>query len=307
MIKCAIVGCGQIAGGYDTPYSDKVRTHAKAFLKHPSTKLLGVCDIDEKKAKKFAKVWNAPFSTNNISELLKVCKPDLLSICSPTDTHLPIFKIACRYGVPIIWLEKPATTSLKDVEKMVALAQENKIQVWVNYFRRYDVGFKKIKKLIDDLGPIQHAQAFYTKGLLHNGSHLIDLIHWFFGKINDVKLDGINNDNGYISINGILKTDKANIHLKALDYKKFELFEMDIIGNNGRIKVLDGGQKILFENIIKSKYYSGYRNLNLKELHDSSYGGAMLAGLKQGLDGDKMPGLDNEIQIQSALQKIILN
>jgi len=307
MIRCAIVGCGQIAGGYDTPFSDKVRTHAKAFLKYPSTKLIGVCDRDEKKAKKFAKVWDTPFSTNDITELLKVCKPDLLSICSPTDTHLPIFEIACRYGVSIIWLEKPASNTLKDVEKMIALAQENKTQVWVNYFRRYDVGFKKIKQKIEDLGSIQHVQAFYTKGLLHNGSHLIDLIHWFFGKINDIKFDSVMHDNDHTSINGIVKTDKVNIHLKALDYKQFELFEMDIIGNNGRIKVLDGGQKIVFENIIKSKYYPGYRNLNPKELHDSSYGEAMLAGLKQGLDGDKMPGLDNEIQIHRALQNIISN
>lgn len=34
-VKCAIVGCGQIAGSYDTPEGDSVRTHAKAILNNP--------------------------------------------------------------------------------------------------------------------------------------------------------------------------------------------------------------------------------------------------------------------------------
>jgi predicted dehydrogenase len=307
MNKCAIIGCGLIAGGYDAKSSDKVRTHAKAFLGHPSCKLVGVCDIDEVKAKNFANSWDIPFSTSDIESLLLKCKPDILSICSPTDTHLIVFELACRMGVPIIWLEKPASSSLLEAQKMMNIANKYNTQVWVNYFRRYDAGFKKTKQMLTEIGLIQHVQAYYTKGLLHNGSHLIDLLNWFFGKIIEIEIDNIAYDSLYPSPSGVIKTDTVTISLKALDHKKFELFELDIIGSNGRIKILDGGQKIIFENVITNKYYQGYQNLNIEEVHDTSYSQVMLAGLKQGLSGELMPGLENEIEIHKFLQKTIVN
>ena len=307
MNKCAIVGCGLIAGGYDDKSSDKVRTHAKAFLEHPSCSLVGVCDNDEVKAKFFANTWGIPFSTTDVKSLLLKCKPDILSICTPTDTHLIIFELACRMGVPVIWLEKPASSSLQDVEKMMSIAKKYNTQVWVNYFRRYDAGFKKTKQMLTEIGLIQHVQAYYTKGLLHNGSHLIDLLNWFFGEIIEIEIDNIEYDSLYPSPNGVLKTDQVSISLKGLDYKKFELFELDIIGSNGRIQILDGGQKIIFENVITNKYYQGYQNLNIQEIHDQSYSQVMLSGLKQGLSGELMPGLENEIVIQKFLKKIFVN
>lgn len=304
MNRCAIIGCGLIAGGYDDINSSNSRTHAKAFHDHPSCELVGVCDIDGNKAKNFADNWNIPYYTTSIENLLMKCNPDILSICTPTKTHLNIFELCCRMGVQIIWLEKPASSSLVEVKKMIEITKKYKTKVWLNYFRRYDLGFQKAKRKLSELGIIQHVQAYYTKGTLHNGSHMIDLIHWFFGDITDFIFDNSLSDNLFPSVSGILKTNKANIHLKALDYKKFELFELDIIGSKGRIKILDGGQQIFFENIIKSKYYEDYQNLNLQEMHNNSYGIVMLKGLKQGLNGEKMPGLNNEIRIHQLLLEI---
>ena len=36
VFKCGIIGCGNIAGGYDSPNNKKIRTHAHAFLKNKS-------------------------------------------------------------------------------------------------------------------------------------------------------------------------------------------------------------------------------------------------------------------------------
>ena len=63
MNRCAIIGCGLIAGGYDDINSSNSRTHAKAFHDHPSCELVGVCDIDGNKAKNFADNWNIPYYT----------------------------------------------------------------------------------------------------------------------------------------------------------------------------------------------------------------------------------------------------
>ncbi|MGD2118690.1 MAG: Gfo/Idh/MocA family oxidoreductase [Chromatiales bacterium] len=306
MINCAIIGCGQIAGGYDEPESDKVRTHAKAFQRHPGCRLVGVCDSSLETANRFSRTWDVPFATTDSSELLQQCKPDLLSICAPTEVHEEIFEIACKQNVARIWLEKPAADSSAAIARMINLSKQYQVDVWVNYFRRYDAGFQKIKQRIAGLGRIQHVSAFYTKGLRHNGSHMLDLLHWLFGPVLSVDAVELMADPEYPAMSGVLQTKMARIHLTALDYHHFELFELDIIGANGRIMVKDGGQQILFENLTDSKYYPGYRNLSLTELHDSSYSTFMQAGLEQGLNGAAMPGLEEEMAIQVVLSKCSL-
>jgi len=306
LINCAIVGCGQIAGGYDDPQSNQVRTHAKAFRISSKCKLIGVCDNIADTVGSFAETWNVPFSTTNVNELLEQCKPDLLSICTPTSTHREIFELACHHRVPRIWLEKPAAESRNEVIEMMELAKKNRVDVWVNYFRRYDFGFHKIKQRLPDIGKIQHVQAFYTKGLRYNGSHLIDLIHWFFGKVNSVEVFDFINDSNYPAMNGIFYTDNVKIYLTALDYNQFELFELDIIGSAGRILIKDGGQQILFQKVTNDKYYKGYKNLISFEKHESSHENFMLSGLEQGLSGGIMPGLAEEMDIEETLSKCSL-
>jgi predicted dehydrogenase len=306
MIKCAIVGCGQIAGGYDVPDSDQVRTHAKAFLRHPDCQLVGVCDVSEKKASDFAVVWSSPFSTTDFKKLLSKCKPDLLSICSPTETHLQFFEQACVSGVSVIWMEKPAAESSAQVIEMLRLVKKYKVSVWVNYIRRYDVGFRKLKKKLDDgvIGTLQYVGAFYTKGFRHNGSHMINLIYWLFGSIKEFQLSGLIDDSIYPSISATLRTEVVAINLVALNYKYYELFELDIIGSKGRIIVKDGGQVILFESTVENKFYSGYKNLSFDEKHDYSFGQCMGTGLNQGLSGYEMPSLDDELLLQRMIDEI---
>jgi predicted dehydrogenase len=306
MLNCAIVGCGRIAGGYDLPESELVRTHAKAFKKSSKCKLIGVCDSSADTVGSFAETWDVPFSTTNLNELFEQCKPDILSICTPTSTHREIFELACRQSVPRIWLEKPAAESRNDVIEMIELAQKYQVDVWVNYFRRYDSGFQKIKQRLPDIGKIQHVQAFYTKGLRYNGSHLIDLIHWLFGKVNSVEVFDLIKDSNYPAMNGIFYTENLKIHLTALDYNQFELFELDIIGSTGRILIKDGGQQIIFLKVTDDKYYKDYKNLGLFEKHESSYKNFMLSGLEKGLRGEDMPGFPEEMDIEETLFKCSL-
>ncbi|MDH5523673.1 MAG: Gfo/Idh/MocA family oxidoreductase [Desulfobulbaceae bacterium] len=307
MINCAIIGCGNIAGGYDNPDDDKIRTHAKAFQRHSRCHLVGVCDSDLDKANYFAKLWDASFATVDPVELLDRCKPDLLSICTPTNTHEEFFQLACRKHIAHVWLEKPAAGSLGAVERMLELANATENQVWVNYFRRYDPGFIAIKARLPELGKIQHVRALYTKGLRHNGSHLIDLLLWYFGEITKIKVNEILDDTEFPSVSARLQTETADVDLVALDYKAYEMFELDILGESGRVRVIDGGQKIISERVVESKYYNGYRNLAVYEVHTGTYTTFMKNGLSRGLKGKLMPGLLEEIAIQKVLDSIRVN
>ena len=58
------------------------------------------------------------------------------------------------------------------------------IHVAVNYFRRWNPSLKKIYENFKEekYGKVISVNCVYTKGLLVNGSHMIDLLCWFFGE-----------------------------------------------------------------------------------------------------------------------------
>ncbi|MFC1828419.1 Gfo/Idh/MocA family protein [Thermodesulfobacteriota bacterium] len=302
-VDCAIIGCGLIAGNADQWGSNLVRTHAKAFSDHKQCRLVAVCDTDEEIARAFARKWGAERYGTHAEALLKECRPDIISICTPTRFHEEGLDIAQRAGASIIWIEKPAADNREVLQRMKENSKKYSGKIWVNYFRRYEAGFLKVKNSLAELGPMQQVTAYYTKGLRHNGSHMLDLLLWFFGSVHEVSVTSMLMDIEYPTVSGQLIMDKARVNLIGLDHNAFELFELDIIGQNGRIQIIDGGHKICFEHVVKNKFYKGYKNLSPNSIHAGSYSTFMRQGLQYGLAGNQMPGLDNELQIQGVLDQ----
>lgn len=211
--------------------------------------------------------------------------------------------MACDAAVPRVWLEKPAAMSTAAVARLQGIAAGSGTEVWVNYFRRYDAGFLRAKQLLDEIAPLRNVRAIYTKGLRHNGSHMIDLIHWFFGPIKEIVLQKVLVDAEFPAATARLLTPTVPIDLVALDYREYELFELDVLGARGRITVKDGGQQIITDRVIDAKYYRGYRNLATQSVHTGTYATFMLAGLNRGLRGDSMPSLADELEIHTVMDR----
>lgn len=306
MVDCAIIGCGLIAGGYDTVESELIRTHAKAFYRHPDCRLVAVIDSDPVIARSFAKKWGADNYGTDAESILKESHPRLVSICTPISFHEESFNIALDSGAKIIWLEKPAAKDENALCRMVEKAQEHMLTIWINYFRRYDPGFWQVVRDLPNLGYIQHVRGIYTKGLRHNGSHMLDLLLWFFGAVKEIEDVSVLADPDYPTVSARLIMEKAVVELIGLDYHSYELFELDIIGKNGRIRIIDGGQHIVFEGTTEGKYYEGYRNLAETKIHEGTYGLFMLNGLERGLAGEPMPGFENEMMIQDLIDRVSL-
>ena len=81
-LRAAIVGCGQIAGGYDHNSSpSEVRTHAKAYKLQTMTELVAVADADAGQVLAFAATWDIPGHYTDFCEMLATEKPDIVSRC----------------------------------------------------------------------------------------------------------------------------------------------------------------------------------------------------------------------------------
>ena len=71
-LKALIIGCGNIAGGYDLRGSKReVWTHAKAYQQNPGIDLIGVIDSSAQVARKFARTWDVPYSGTQLIPALK--------------------------------------------------------------------------------------------------------------------------------------------------------------------------------------------------------------------------------------------
>lgn len=265
--RTALIGCGNIGSLYAEDSLIKgIYTHAGAYTACLETTLAAVCDVSAARAKKCAKKWKVPAVYTSLSQLLTEQKPEIVSVCTPDHTHADVLeKVLNTPSVIAILAEKPLTLDENQALHLLHLAKEKGILLAVNYSRRYSEGHIQIKKLIQarKIGTIQSVSGFYTKGIFHNGTHWLDLARWLIGEIVCVQgFDPLNGSEVDPTLNAWLKFENgAEGFLHNLTADAFSLFEMDIVGTQGRIRITDSGHRIEYYNVSDSLYYSGYKTL----------------------------------------------
>ena len=84
MFKAAIIGCGNIAGGYDKKIPDSWSfTHAGAYHLCPDTELIAAADTDNNTLDRFSKKWNVRNAYIDYAEMLEKEDIDIVLL-----THL---------------------------------------------------------------------------------------------------------------------------------------------------------------------------------------------------------------------------
>ena len=268
--KAAVVGCGRIGCAFD---DDPIRkkewgasTHAGSYFQNPHIELSALCDIDNRKLEKYGKKFKVKNLFLDIDELLDTVKPDILSVCAPTDQHEKITIKAARSGVKFVFCEKPIATSKESALRMIKECEKYNTKLMVNHLRRFDSVFINIKKMIngDKLGNLQIGTFYYTAGIHNTGSHIIDLLSYYYGAVDWViGSEGVKSTNSFDpNINGIIKfKNGASSTINSLNVNDYLIFEGDILGSKGRIRILSSGFNIEFYKISKSKHFAGYNEL----------------------------------------------
>lgn len=264
--KAVIIGAGRIASTFDSKESKEVLTHAHAYFNHPKVDLLGFFDVDESAAKRAGDKWNCT-GYNNLDIMLETTQPDIVSICTPDEVHYENLIKSLEYKPRIVICEKPITKSIKDTKKIIDLYKKNGVPILVNYSRRFDKTVQTLKKNLYNgkYGEIISASGIYTKGILHNGSHLIDLCCYLFGEYKSGSiLHEINDyDDKDKTVAGFLSFKNCSqFHLMTGDEREYSIFELDIILEKARIRFVDFGFCISVQSVISDPLYEGYQCLN---------------------------------------------
>jgi len=263
--SAVIIGCGRIGTFFDDPDSDCHFTHAKGYYLSKNVELKGVYDIDADCAKKAGRLWKTE-TFANIAAMLDSVKPDLISICVPDEYHYEYLKQVAEFEPRAVIAEKPLTVKYEDSLEIYQLYLKKGIACNVNYARRFDPYLQNLRKEYKKgkLGKLINGYAIYGKGLLHNGSHVIDLIHWFFGETNDYRVlnNRIDNRADDPTVDVWLKTAEAeSFHLLSADESKYTVFEIVLFFEKLKVELLRGGI-VAFETVPSADdLFPGYRDL----------------------------------------------
>ena len=250
-LRALIIGCGNVAGGYDLRGANRdVWTHAKAYQLTPGVDLVGVIDVSATRARKFAETWQVPFAGTDLAKALKATKPDLVSICSPTETHAPLIAELCRARIGGILCEKPIAYDIRAAEQVVDLCERKSVLLAINYQRNWDRQSNKLRDAIRQgaFGRTELIRVLYSKGLIHSGSHFVSLLSRWFGEVkierllstptcdrNDVRAD-------------FTASCPATSRLifQHVSEQTYVVNEIEILFERGRLELRRGGLDILW-------------------------------------------------------------
>lgn len=204
------IGLGIIGLGYIG------KLHMRHALKIPNVDLVGVADFS-KKAQREAKHAGVKKIFSNYEDLLKEPEVDAVIISLPTHLHLDCAQQAAESGKNI-FLEKPIARSVEEGKQIVDLSHKNSVKLMMGYQLRFNEVFRNLKTKIDDgllgdvviayasfisSGPFFHRAETHTPlpvptwwfnkeltgggALIDVGSHIINLLRWYFGEITSIK------------------------------------------------------------------------------------------------------------------------
>jgi predicted dehydrogenase len=194
-LRFAVVGCGAIAESYFLPVLTKRRDLCSA---------LSIIDANPARLAAISNQFGISSAATSLNDVLETV--DAAVIATPHDTHFELSKTVIAAGKHVL-CEKPLTTAPEEAAELVAAAERAKVVLMTNNWRRNSPAFREVKRIIKSgsLGrPVAVSWnegrkfAWPTKSgfyftqrprnnlpppgiLLDVGSHVIDLLCWWFG------------------------------------------------------------------------------------------------------------------------------
>jgi predicted dehydrogenase len=145
MFQAGIIGAGYI-GEY----------HARGYACLPDVRLAVVVDPDLAKARKLAELYQA--ETLPDLESLIASNVDLVSICTPTPSHMQIANSLMRAGKHVL-CEKPIARTLDQAQSMIDTAHQSGVKFMVAHVSRFEVDHRKAREMLErgEIGDLRMA------------------------------------------------------------------------------------------------------------------------------------------------------
>ena len=170
--RVGIVGCGGMG-----------RAHARGYREAPGCRVVAGTEMDAEKSGAFAGEFDVGRMYTDYGEMLDKEDLDLVSICTWPTTHCEITVAAAEQRPRGIICEKPLAVTLDEADRMLSACESNGVALATGHQHRWDAQAVKAREWID-AGRIGHPVMFWghcSLDLMNNGTHVLDLIHYFNG------------------------------------------------------------------------------------------------------------------------------
>lgn len=248
-MRWGIVGCGLIG---------QKRAAALRALGH---QVVLVSDVVQERAAHLARAtgariargWPALPESSNIDAIVVATSHELLS---------PIAVASLDQGKHVL-VEKPAGRNLTEIRAIAAASARSTRAVKVGYNHRFHPAIRKAREIVDSgaIGPLMYVRGRYGHGgrvgyerewrfnravsgggeLLDQGSHLIDLAHWFLGEFTGVHAmlrrffwQSDVEDNCFLTL-ATSSGQIAFLHATWTEWKN--MFSFEIYGRTGKLTI----------------------------------------------------------------------
>lgn len=262
-----LIGLGAIGMGYDLdpPSTASVRTHARAFARLGELGQVMAVDTSVDRRRLFSETYGTPCYAS-MTEALANLAPSVVVVATPTPTHAQILHEVLERTAPLaILCEKPLAADPRTAESMVADCERRRVPLYVNYMRRADPGAIAVRQMI--LSGELHAPikgiVWYSKGLVHNGSHFVDLLRFWFGDVHasSIVRTGRRWEDRDPEPDFTLSFRDATVAFIAASEECFSHYTVELVCGNGRLRYERGGERIEWQGVIDDPDCAGYRVL----------------------------------------------
>jgi predicted dehydrogenase len=222
-------------------------------------------DRDAEKRRAFEAGYGGP-SYETMSAALGEHRPDVIVIATPTATHGEVLADALAHSTPrIILCEKPLAYQLGSAEAMLAACEERGVALYVNYMRRSDPAVIAVTRMLERgeiLAPVSGV-VWYSKGLLHNGSHFVDLMRLWLGPVERATLirAGRRWPPHDYEPDFVMEHARGRVTFLAAAEERFSHYTVELLAGNGRLRYEQGGERVEWQAVTDDDEFIGYRVL----------------------------------------------
>lgn len=237
--------------------------------------IAGIAEADAQLVQRYKKSYNLPDSLfyTSLPQLLQHVKPDAVLAYNAIAEHVGVVEVCAPQGISVM-VEKPLATTVKDAERIAALARQYHIQVLTNYETTWYNTNQQIGEMV-----AQHAIGDVRKMVVHDGHNgpkeigcSNDFLNWLTdpvknggGAIRDFGCYGANlmtwlmNGQAPVAVTAITKHIKPAVYPKVdddatilLEYPDatgiieaswnwpFSIKDWEVFGTHGYLHALNG-------------------------------------------------------------------
>jgi len=241
--RVGIIGCGRKASTIDdeqrwlTNYDSLPCSHASAYSACPRTQIIAAADPDPEKLEAFGNRWEVSALYADWKQMLEKESPDIVSVTAHAPLHAAATIDAARAGAKGIICEKAMAASLGEADEMIAECAKAGTMLLVNHPRRYHPTYPLAKAALDagEIGELRAMSGVHFNALIHNGTHLFDMMLFFAGTAKWVSGSTAAGEGGDPGGLGVVGFDSGVVGL--VEMQSLQGFELALLGTMGRITI----------------------------------------------------------------------